>query len=80
MTIDPELLKPDPTGTWPLYDGRMMVEYGGRFVAAVGRYMLCDTATQEEAVALGLAAVAEHGLNPADLRVYAICRPEDAWF
>lgn len=70
---------PDPLGGWPQFDPKMMREFGGRWVAVIGREYLGDAATPELAMTTGRTEAARRGLDQAGLHVVAVCRPEDAW-
>jgi hypothetical protein len=82
MMTEPVHLTPGPLGGWPQFHPKMMREYGGNWVAVITRTRtyLGKGKTPEEAHLAGRDAAARRGLDPDELSVYAVCRPEDAWF
>jgi hypothetical protein len=67
---------------WPQFDLTMMEQHGGSWVAAIvrTRTYLGKGETPDVAWTEGRAAAARLGLSPAEIEVFAVCRPEDAWF
>jgi hypothetical protein len=67
---------------WPQYDPEMMREHGGRWVAVIplSRTYLESGETPDQAMAAGRKTADRRGLNPNEVAVFAVCKPEDAWF
>ena len=72
----------DPPDTWPQYDVEMMRKYGGKWIAVITTthtYLGCG-ANPKEAMSAGRQAARERHLDPDTVAVFAVSRPENAWF